>query len=44
VTGAIVGARRANQVDEFAHAGEATLDESDLGRIDAALLEPRHVR
>jgi aryl-alcohol dehydrogenase-like predicted oxidoreductase len=44
VTGAIVGARHAGQVDEFARAGEATLDESDLARIDAALLEPRHVR
>jgi aryl-alcohol dehydrogenase-like predicted oxidoreductase len=37
VTGAIVGARRADQVDEFTGAPEVTLDAPDLARIDAAV-------
>jgi aryl-alcohol dehydrogenase-like predicted oxidoreductase len=41
VTGAIVGARRADQVDEFTRAADVTLDASDLARIDAALADPR---
>ena len=41
VTGAIVGARRADQVDDFTRATEVTLDASDLARIDAALADTR---
>ena len=41
VTGAIVGARRADQVDEFSRAPDVKLDGSDLARIDDALAHPR---
>jgi aryl-alcohol dehydrogenase-like predicted oxidoreductase len=44
VTGAIVGARRADQVDEFTGAADVMLDASDLARIDAALADPRRSR
>jgi aryl-alcohol dehydrogenase-like predicted oxidoreductase len=39
VTGAIVGARRPGQVDEFARAPDVILDTADRARIDAALAE-----
>jgi aryl-alcohol dehydrogenase-like predicted oxidoreductase len=41
VTGAIVGARHAGQVDEFARAPEVQLDASDLASIDRAFSESR---
>lgn len=39
VTGAIVGARRPDQVDDFIHAPELTLTEGDLSQIDTFLRE-----
>lgn len=39
VTGAIVGARRPEQVDGFIHAADFTLTEGDLAQIDAFLRE-----
>jgi len=43
VTGAIVGARRPAQVDEFVQAPAVTLDTADRARIDAALSEQHDV-
>ena len=37
VTGAIVGARRADQVDEFVRAPDLQLQQPELAAIDAAL-------
>ncbi|MBI5670490.1 MAG: aldo/keto reductase [Chloroflexi bacterium] len=39
VTGAIVGARRPDQVDDFIHAADFSLTEGDLAQIDAFLRE-----